>query len=119
MSMVCDACGTKFGRNDGLSTLNVSPPLPDYRVFQEFAAIGQLPTHHDPLRLDLCLTCTARVLEHLGLSTAICAPPQMPPTPADPAQPPTGALTEDDLRQLGLTEDDLQHRGLTEPASPT
>jgi hypothetical protein len=101
MGMICDACGTKFARDDGQSTLNVSPPRIDFKLIQALTEAGQSYEHREHLHLDLCLSCTAKVLSHLSLSTEICELPQLPTAPSDPA---SGALTEEDLRQLGLTE---------------
>jgi len=104
MGMICDACGTKFGHDNGQSTLNVSPPRIDFKMIQALTEAGQIYEHREHLHLDLCLSCTSKVLSHLGLSTEICTLPQLPPASTEAAPPNTGALTEEDLRQLGLTD---------------
>jgi len=107
MATICDACGEKFGRDAGHSTLHVSPPRPDMKLFQALVTAGRSFTSHDPLALDLCLACTAKTLARLGLPTDVCELPAMPTTPTpdeDPDRPPAGALTEEDLRQLGLVD---------------
>ena len=104
MGMICDACGTKYARDDGQSTLNVSPPRVDFKLIQALTEAGQTYEHPEHLHLDLCVACTSKVLSHLGLSTEICTLPQLPPAPSEPAPPNAGALTKEDLRQLGLVE---------------
>lgn len=101
MATICDACGTKFGRDDGHANLHVSPPRPDLKLFRELAATGQSYDPPDPLALDLCLSCTSKALAHLGLPTQVCDLPKIQTADAEP--PPTGALTEADLRELGIT----------------
>jgi hypothetical protein len=118
MGMICDACGTKFGRDDGQSTLNVSPPRPDFKLFQALATTGQLYEHRDPLHLDLCLSCTSKVLSHLGLSTEICTLPEMPAAPSDGGGtiPAFSVMTPDDLERLGI--DQRPYLARPEPAEP-
>ena len=109
MGMVCDACGEKYKQHEsGHATLHVSPPRPDFKLYQTFAAAGISYETREPLALDLCSACTKKALATLGLSTEIMELPQLPevPKPDDEEadRPNTGALTEDDLRKLGLLE---------------
>lgn len=121
MALVCDVCATKFGHSDCRANLNVSPTQPNLKIFQALAAAGRSWEPVEPLALDLCVECTKKVLGILGLSAAVCESPAVPePTPNDeaPERPNIGALTAEDLRQLGLTGDDLRQVG-PEPKDPT
>jgi hypothetical protein len=102
MAMVCDACGTKFSRDNGQSSLHVTPPRVDFRMIEALARAG-LPPYEQPdfMQLDLCIQCTSKALTHLGLPTKICELPVLP-TEAAESDGNAGALTADDLRQLGL-----------------
>jgi hypothetical protein len=109
--MICDACGEKYKQHEsGHATLHVSPPRPDFKLFQALAAAGQSFEAKEPQTLDLCATCTSKTLAHLGLSTEIMELPQLPETAKvddgdkDPERSNTGALTQEDLRTLGLLE---------------
>jgi hypothetical protein len=118
MGMICDACGTKFARDDGQSTLNVSPPRPDFKLFQALATIGQTYDHRDPLHLDLCLQCTSKALSHLGLSTEICTLPEMPTAPSGGSAmiPAFSVMTPEDLDRLGIDQSEFLARpGRTDP----
>ena len=120
MGMICDACGAKYGRDDGNATLHTTPPRPDFKLFQAFTAAGQPYVHQEPLTLDLCLACTKKALAHLGLPTDSCELPELPKPPkVGEGQPLTeeelrqrGALGEEDLRKLGMTEEDLRQLGV-------
>jgi hypothetical protein len=121
MAMICDACGAKYGRDDGNATLHTTPPRPDFKLFQAFTAAGQPYVHREPLTLDLCLACTKKALAHLGLPTDSCELPELPKTSEGGEGSPMlteeelrqrGALTEEDLRQLGMTEEDLRQLGV-------
>ena len=104
--MVCDVCGTKFGHDDGHANLRVTPPRPNFKLFQALATAGLPYESPEPLALDLCVECTKKVLATLGLPTEGCELPQLPTVEdprADPAEKPlAGALTLDELRKLGL-----------------
>lgn len=102
MATVCDACGTKFGRDEGHASLHVAPPRPDLKLFRALAEAGQSYDPPEPLALDLCLSCTSKVLTQLGLPTEVCDLPQAPTPEVGP--PPAGALTEEDLRELGIAD---------------
>jgi hypothetical protein len=106
MAMVCDACGEKYGRDsvNASSHLHVSPPRPDFKLYQALTAAGQSYESREPLTLDLCLSCTRKVLTQIGLSTEICDLPELPKTNEETGRPNAGALTDEDLRQLGLVE---------------
>ena len=119
--MICDACGEKYGRDEGSATIHTSPPRTDFKLFQALAAAGQPYAPQEALTLDLCLACTKKVLAHLGLPTDSCELPELPKTGegGEGSRPPTeeelrqrGALTEEDLRQFGMTEEDLQQLGV-------
>jgi hypothetical protein len=118
MGMVCDVCETKFGHDACHANLRVTPPRPDFKLFQALAAAGQPYESAEPLALDLCVECTKKVLLTLGLPIDGCELPQLPEPPkadkvdAEPA-PNAGALTEEELRKLGMTDDDLRQLGLT------
>lgn len=120
MGMICDACGQKYGRDEGSATLHTSPPRPDFKLFQALATSGQAYAPQEALMLDLCLTCTKKVLVHLGLPTDSFELPQLPEAEGDEGSRQLteeelrqrGALTEKDLRQLGMTEEDLQQLGV-------
>jgi hypothetical protein len=114
MSMICDACGEKYGHDDGSATLHTSPPSPNFMLYQAFAAAGQTYTPKKALMLDLCLACTKSVLAHLGLPTDSCEPPQLPHSDEikRSERPLTGQLSEEELRKLGMTDDDLRQLGL-------
>lgn len=86
--MVCDACGTKYATDSGSSHLLASPPRPDFKIYQAHAAVDRTYEPREPLALDLGLTCTTKVLAHLGLPTEVCEPPQMPVDAAP--DPPSG-----------------------------
>jgi len=101
MATVCDSCEAKYGRDAGSSSLNVSPPRPD---FQALAAAGRPYEYREPLALDLCLACTRKALAQLGISTEICDLPELPKPDEETDRPNIGALTDEDLRQLGLVE---------------
>src|SRR5438046_1078494 len=108
MAMVCDVYGTKFARDtSGHATLHVSPPRPDFKLISALVIAGKPYETPDHLALDLCLGCTAKTLAHLGLPTDICELPEMPAVPSampidGDGSPPAGALTLDDLKQLGI-----------------
>lgn len=102
--MVCDACEEKYGRESGNASLHVSPPRPDFKLFQALAVAGKSYESHEPLALDLCLACTRKTLAHLGLPTEVCDLPQLPTTDDEEPASSAGALTDEDLRQLGLVE---------------
>lgn len=112
--MICDACGAKYGHDDGSATLHTSPPRPDFKLYQAFAAAGQIYTPKEALTLDLCRACTKKVLAHLGLPTDSCEPPQLPDSAEikKTERPLTGQLSEEELRKLGMTDDDLRLLGL-------
>lgn len=125
MAMVCDACSSKFGREDGQSTLNVRPPHIAYKMVQAFITAGlPVPSPRGHEEFDLCLGCTAKALAHLGLQTDVCEVPQLPEPPPEPSKEPyAGALSLEDLKTLGLSEDppagaltpeDLKTLGLSE-----
>ena len=99
MAMICDACATKYATDGGGGHLNVSPPRTDFKIYQAYAEAGRSCVPREPLALDLCLACTAKMLAHLGLSTEVCEPPQMPTAEVTVLD---GALTEKDLKDLGL-----------------
>lgn len=71
-------------------------------MIEAFVSAG-LPTPEQPpfLDHDLCMRCTAKALAHLGLPIKICEVPTLPAVAA-PKDGNTGALTEEDLRALGL-----------------
>lgn len=98
--MLCDACGTKYALDDGSSGLRVTPPSASFDVFRAYAAVSRLYESREALILDLCRACTVKVLAHLGLSTDVCELPQLPTVEAP--DPPSGALSEKDLKDLGL-----------------
>ena len=104
MATVCDACGEKFARNGGHAALHVSPPIPDFKIFNAFATAGQPYEHRDPVDLDLCLACASKALTHLGLPTDVCELPEAPAVPTSSGDndqsPLAGALTEEELRAL-------------------
>jgi hypothetical protein len=100
MAMICDACGTKYANDGGSAHLRVSPHRADFKVYQAHAVAGQTYEPLEPLTLDLCLACASKALAHLGLPTAVCEPPRLPPT--DEAPELGGALTDEDLKNLGL-----------------
>ncbi len=102
MAMVCDACGTKYSREGGQSRLHVTPPSIDFKMIEAFVNAG-LPPPDRPsfVEHDLCLQCTSKALTHLGLPTNICEIPKLPVEPASGAGN-TGALTDEDLRALGI-----------------
>lgn len=102
--MVCDACGEKYGRDEGSANLHVSPPRPDAKHFEALVIAGQSYRIRESLTLDLCRTCVRKALAHLGLSTDVCELPEPVPQIGDPERPSSGALTEEDLRQLGLAD---------------
>jgi len=106
MAMICDACGKKFGSDgvEGCATMRITPPRPDFRMILALASVGQRVEPRDPASHDLCLGCTAKALVHLGLPADVCAlPPPVPNAPADEPPPePLGALTDDELRELGI-----------------
>ena len=76
----------------------------------DLVAAGTHYKYPKPLDVDLCAACTLSVLKGLGLSTEIC---ELPPRPeaaealdlvsVDP--PLAGALTPEDLRNLGIDPD--------------
>ena len=84
MATICDACGEKFGRDAGHSTLDVAPPRPDLKLFQALVTAGRPFAPGSTLALDLCLACTARTLAHLGLPTDVCELPELPAMPTTP-----------------------------------
>ena len=120
MAMICDACGEKYGRDEGGATLHTTPPRPDFKLFQAFTAAGQAYEHREPLTLDLCLACAKKALAHLGLPTDSCELPELPKvegakddrqlTEEELQQ--RGALTKEDLQKLGMTEEDLRQLGV-------
>jgi hypothetical protein len=102
MAMVCDACGTKYSRESGESRLHVTPPSIDFRTIEAFVNAGlPAPDRISFVQHDLCLQCTSKALAHLGLPTNVCEVPTLP-TPPAPEGGNTGALTDEDLRSLGL-----------------
>jgi len=116
MAMICDVCGEKYGHDDCQASLRVSPARPDFKLFQALAAAGRSYESPEPLALDLCAVCAKKVLVTLGLPTEICTLPELPApkTGEDEgsARSNAGALTESDLRQLGMTDDDLRQLGV-------
>lgn len=112
MGMICDACGAKYGRDDGNATLHTTPPRPAFKLFQALAAAGQAYAPQEALMLDLCLACTKKVLVHLGLPTDSFELPPLPKSDEKTERPLTGQLSEEELRKLGMTEEDLQQLGV-------
>ena len=72
--------------------------------FEALVIAGQSYRIRESLTLDLCRTCVRKALAHLGLSTDVCELPEPVPQIGDPERPSSGALTEEDLRQLGLAD---------------
>jgi hypothetical protein len=106
MAKVCDACGTKYKHDDGETTLRVSPPSMSHEMLMARVDRGLPYAPPMPsLDVDLCIQCTSKVLAILGMPTEICELPQLPPAPPPPSEPSNaGALTDDDLRKLGLLD---------------
>ncbi len=105
MAMMCDACGEKFGREDGHASLHVNPPRPDFKLITRLTRAGKTFEHREMMTLDLCRACTAKALTTLGQSTEICELPELSEPVDDegvPDRPPIGALTSDELRELGI-----------------
>jgi hypothetical protein len=108
MAMVCDACGAKFARDgsEGHATLAIAPPRLDFKMIQSLVSAGKYIEPREHATHDLCRGCTIKALAHLGLPTDICELPDLPSEGSPPdSPPPTGALTADDLRELGLEPD--------------
>lgn len=107
MASICDSCGEKFTRDSGSAHLRVSPPRVSFKLLQALVTAGRAHESHDPLELDLCLACTRTTLTHLKQPTDVCDLPEVPPSilMTDPPDGPNiGALTDEDLRQLGLVD---------------
>lgn len=74
----------------------------------DLVAAGTPYRYPKPLDIDLCAACVLSVLKGLDMSTDIC---ELPPRPvaAEPLdvslEPLAGALTPEDLRNLGIDPD--------------
>lgn len=104
MAMLCDACGTKFARDEGNSNLSVSPPRIDFKTIQALMNVGKSFEPREHVTHDLCLACTRKALAFLELPTDVCELPELPaPPPTEPSERPlAGALTPEELKALGI-----------------
>ncbi len=107
MATICDGCKTKIHFDDGSGggMLSVRHQQPHGDYFRRAITAGISPiSPHGASDLDLCETCTEKVLVLLGFPTETLI--KIPPIPGeeepDPDQPLAGALTDDELRELGL-----------------
>lgn len=95
MSTVCDSCKERLNVADGCAGLSIYDPAPDFR-----AMVISRPRR--PPQIDLCAGCLLKLIEVLKLPPDTFTP-RLPP-PAEPAL--VGALTAEDLLQLGLNKED-------------
>jgi hypothetical protein len=99
MATVCDACKATTSFRTGRSKLEIEPPKLTSMELTAIAIKGietgsvNIP-EQDKETLDLCITCTHKALLHLGIGKAEAQPASAPP--------PGGALTSEDLRELGI-----------------
>lgn len=96
MSIKCDSCKQNLNQDDGSARMMISDPTPDFRG-------GEMPVIRRSPQLDLCATCLVKAIEILGLPADAFVPRSKPAAPAAPPES-SGALTPDDLIELGLTD---------------
>lgn len=100
MSKICDSCKQSMPQGGGGAEIWITDPTPDFRNMS-VDTFDTLPiTTRQPPRLDICPSCLLRLVDTLALPPDTFTPrlpPAEPPTPA-------GALTEEDLVELGLKE---------------
>lgn len=95
MSTLCDSCKQIASPSEGGARVTVQDPALDLRAL---APDAEIPSFRRPPQLDLCASCLVALIKFLDLPEDTFTPQVLPAAPP----PPPGALTEEDLKQLGL-----------------
>lgn len=96
MSTICDACKKVLDHDDGCARVMITDPTPDFHSLSPDEIAGL--SHRRTLpQVDLCATCLTKMIEVMELP-----PDTFTPRPARAATASTGALSAEDLAQLGI-----------------